>query len=240
MSIDSATISTGLAAQYDRDGFVIVPDVLGLDECRALKEEGLKVLREHAKPTQSVYVGVAVASKMYYDLASDPRIVEILKQLMPDGVMFMSDKFCYKSGQQRFATPWHCDIAYWEGTRPKVSVWIPLEDATVDNGALKVVPGGHKQAWQHGNGNPAHNGEFTNVIPDMDEATQGGIVCEMTAGSLLFFSDRLPHASRPNTSGADRYAIIGTYHAPAEDEPFDIGFDARHVIVPGPSSSSGL
>ena len=33
----------------------------------------------------------------------------------------------------------------------------------------------------------------------------------MKQGSALFFSDLLAHASCPNTSGKDRYAIIGTY-----------------------------
>ena len=228
----SEMTNVDLAAHYERDGFVVVPDVLSREECAALKEEGQRVLRAHAGKNNSVYVGVAAASKVYYDLASHPRIIEVLRPIMTDGIMFMSDKFVWKSGQHRFPSPWHCDIAYWRNTRPKLSVWIPLDDAKADNGALKVIPGGHKREWDHGTGDAAvTNNEFINTINFLPENPDVSIVVEMTAGSLLVFSDMLPHASTTNTAGLDRYAIISTYHAPAPDEEFDKMFAARHVIV---------
>lgn len=229
----SIDIPSDLAARYDRDGFVVIPDVLSEEECRELKAEGLRVLREHANPKASVYVGVAVASPSFYKLASDPRIIEVLKPLMPEGIMFMSDKFVFKSGEMAFGTPWHYDAAYWPNTRSKLSVWIPLDDATVANGALKVVPGGHKQEWRHAHSEGGKTGgEFVNTISDLPFDAPDEVVCEMKAGSLLVFSDLLPHASTPNTAGLDRYAIISTYHAPAPDDEFDVQFNARHVIVP--------
>lgn len=229
----SAEHQSELAAQYARDGFVVVPEVLSRDECRAFKEEGLRVLREHAKPNSSVFVGVAANSELFYKLASDARIVEVLRPLMPEGIMFMSDKFVWKSGEQSFGTPWHCDIAYWKNTRPKLSVWIPLDDVTAQNGALKVLPGGHKKEWLHG----SHSGvEFGNRISELPENPAEQIICEMKAGGLLVFSDALPHASTPNIAGLDRYAVISTYHAPAPDEEFDKIFPARHVIAVAPSA----
>lgn len=227
-------IPPGLAVQYDRDGFVVVPDVFSRAECQALKEEGLRLLSGHAGKNLSVFVGVAVASKAFYSLASDSRLVEILRPLMPEGIMFMSDKFVWKSGDQRFGTPWHCDIAYWRETRPKLSIWIALDDVTAANGALKVIPGGHKKEWRHGTQNGV---EFGNRISELPEDAPGEIVCEMAAGSLLVFSDMLPHASTPNTAGLDRYAIISTYHAPAPDDFFDVQFAARHVIAAAPGDA---
>jgi hypothetical protein len=224
--------TSDLAAQYERDGFVVLPQVLSADECRSLKEEGLRVLREHSDARRTVFVGVAAASEVFYKLASDPRIVEPLKQIMPDGVMFLSDKFVFKSGEHRFGTPWHCDIAYWKNTRPKLSIWIPLDDVSAANGTLKVLPGGHKRSWQHdATEGEKTNNEFSNVIRSLPEDMPEQFVCELPAGSLLIFSDRLPHASMPNSAGADRYVIISTYQAPAPDDFFDVGFPARHVIV---------
>ncbi len=217
-----------MATQYEKDGFLVVPDLLSADQCEALKEEGLKVLSEHAKPGSSVYVGAAVNSNLFYRLASDKNIVRVLHQIMPDGIMFMSDKLVFKSGVQPKATPWHCDSAYWRNTRPKLSVWIALDDVDAQNGAMRVLPGGHHQDWQHTA--PVEGQEFSNRIQDLNE--ENVITCEMKAGSALFFSDRLPHSSTPNSNGKDRYAIISTYHAPAPDEEFDKPFAARHVIVP--------
>lgn len=219
---------TALTEQYEKDGFLVVPDVLTAAECNALKTEGLKVLSEHAKPGSSVYVGAAVASPLFYRLASNARIVRVLHQIMQDGIMFLSDKLVFKSGVQPKATPWHCDNAYWRNTRLKLSVWIALDDVNEQNGAMRVLPGGHHRHWQHSA--PVQGQEFGNRIQELNE--ENAITCEMTAGSALFFSDRLPHSSTPNTNGKDRYAIISTYHAPAPDEEFDKRFAARHVIVP--------
>lgn len=223
------------AEQYERDGFLVVPDVFTREECQQLKTEGLRVLNERAGKNQSVFVGVATASKKFYELASDPRLVEILRPIMPGGIMFISDKFVWKSGEQRVGTPWHCDIAYWRDTRPKLSIWIALDDVTAANGALKVLPGGHKQQWEHGT---LSNVEFNNRISELPETPPGEVVCEIAAGSLIVFSDMLPHASTPNTAGVDRYAIISTYHAPASDDFFDVQFSARHVIVPAPGEAA--
>jgi ectoine hydroxylase-related dioxygenase (phytanoyl-CoA dioxygenase family) len=223
-----------VAERYARDGFVLVENVLSRDECSALKAEGVEVLRQHARPGASVYVGAAAVSPVFRALASDDRLVRTLRDLLPGGVMFMSDKLVFKSGLQRKPTPWHCDEAYWRGTRPKLSAWIALDDVSASNGALRVLPGGHLEKWTHTA--PGGKGEeFDLRIRDLDGRQGETVVCEMAAGSALFFSDRLPHSSTPNTDGSDRYAIISTYHDPAPDEEFDLGFPARHVIEPASS-----
>ncbi len=222
---------------YARDGFVVAHELFTPRECEELKAEGAKILREKMRPGATVYVGVAAASPMFYKLASDERIVAVLRELMPDGVMFLSDKFVFKSGEQNFPTPWHQDVAYWQNTRPKLSVWIALDDVSKENGTLKVLPGSHHAQLQHGGGEGREtNGEFVNVIDELPMDAPGEVVCEMKRGGALFFSDHLAHASCANRSGEDRYVIISTYHAPAPDEEFDLGFSARHVIEPTPTS----
>lgn len=226
-----------IAASYQRNGYYIAEGLLDAEECDKLKAEALDIMKQHARPDATVYVGVAVVSPMYHRLASDPRVVSVLEEIMPGGIMFMSDKFVFKSGAQRFATPWHIDAAYWPDTRAKLSVWIPLDDVSARNGTLKVVRGSHLKAWKHRRSTDAAetNGEFVNVISENQWDARDEIICEAVRGSAIFFSDRTVHASCTNPSGQDRYAIISTYHAPAEDEPFDKHFPARHVIVGRPA-----
>lgn len=216
--------------RYARDGFYIAHRLLGAAECAALKSEALRVLAERGSPKATVLVGVACHSPIYYRLASDPRIVAILQRIMPGGISFMSDKFVFKSGVHRFATPWHCDRAYWANTRPKLSVWIPLDDCSAFNGTLTVVRCSHTRDWPHVRGGIGPGNEFGNVIRDTAWPAEDVVVCECERGSAVFFPDSLVHGSCENTAGSDRYTIIGTYHAPAPDEPFDVQFPARHVI----------
>jgi len=225
--------SDAIAAAYERDGYWVEPSLFSAKECDELKAEALRVWKEKAAPGSSVYVGVAAASPMYYRLASDPRIAAILDKIMPEGVMFMSDKIVLKSGAIKFPTPWHYDYAYWRNTRPKLSVWIALDDSSAENGTLKVLPGSHKREWQHESKNRNQtNNEFVNFIPESQWNREDEVICELKRGGAIFFSDRTLHASCENTAGLDRYTIISTYHAPAEDEEFDKHFAARHVIIP--------
>ena len=217
------------AARYDRDGFIVVPNFLSVEECEKLKTEARGVLDKHAKPGASVYVHVAVVNEKFRALAEDPRIVKLLKPVMPHGVMFLSDKIVYKSADKKFPTPWHIDCYYWRNTRPKLSVWIPLDDATAENGTLAVVPGSHKRDWRMVKmGLPS--GEFDNGIEDGDWSDGDVVTCAIKRGTAIVFSDRLVHGSTPNVAGKDRYAIINTYHAPASDEAFDLEFPARKVV----------
>ncbi len=220
-----------LAARYAADGYVVVESLFSGTECDTLKEEARRVLREHGRRDLTVYVGAAVQSAAFRKLADDPRVIELLRPLMPDGVMFLSDKIVFKSGEKTFASPWHIDAFYWAGTRPKLSVWIPLDDVSAANGTLKVVRGSHRQEWSVGTGNLEQTGgEFGNVIEEESWDAADEVICELPRGSAVIFSDRTVHASCPNTAGADRFTIISTYHAPAEDEPFDTQFAARHVV----------
>lgn len=225
---NSSTFS--LSTQYERDGFLIVPDLLSEEECDILKAEARKVLDEHAQPGASVYVHVAAVSEMFRGLSEDKRLLDILRPVMPDGVMFLSDKIVYKSPEKTFPTPPHVDCFYWRNTRPKLSVWIPLDDATAENGTLTVVPGSHKREWTMVD-RPSAEGEFHNAIAGDDWQDGEVVTCDVKRGTAVVFSDRLVHASTVNTAGKDRYVIIGTYHAPGADEAFDLDFPARKVLV---------
>ena len=149
---------SSLADQYDANGYAVVENILSELECDILKKEARHVLREHADDNATVYVGAAAQSDVFRKLADDPRIIDVLRLLMPGGVMFLSDKIVFKSGEKTFATPWHIDAFYWAGTRPKLSVWIPLDDVSANNGTLKVVPASHLEQWSLGRGNGKDTG----------------------------------------------------------------------------------
>ncbi|MDB6170287.1 MAG: phytanoyl-CoA dioxygenase [Verrucomicrobia bacterium] len=224
-------LSSSLAGRFARDGFVILPDLIAPAECDRLKAEARRVLDTHAQPGASVHLHMAATSPLFRELSEDPRVLGPLRELMPQGVMFLSDKIVYKSATKTFPTPWHIDCFYWRNTRPKLSVWIPLDDATAANGTLTVVPGSHRKDWQMVKKGLA-NGEFHDEVSNADWREGDVVTCAIRRGTGIVFSDRLVHGSTPNAAGTDRYAIISTYHAPAPDEPFDLDFPARKILVP--------
>ena len=109
---------------------------------------------------------------------------------------------------------WHQD-ATWLGTRPGpegggvIGAWLALEDAGRDNGCLRVLPGAHHEPlreryavdWSAERG---HREVFDDAPwPSL----QDGLALELPAGSLVLFSDRLPHASTANRSSRSRLAL---------------------------------
>ena len=214
---------------FDRDGFLIVPNLLDRDETKRLKEECRGILEEAranaAKRGEDpknvirngVYVGLAARSDLFREAVADPRILDILEAIYSPNIEFLSDKFVFKNEDTDFDSPWHQDWHYWGGAN-KISIWIPFDDARVENGTLKLLPGSHK-------GVVVHDGKDDEGI-GFGHRLRRGVVDEnlavtaiADAGAAVFFSDLTLHASHPNIVRADRWVWIPTYRDALLDDP---------------------
>src|SRR5947209_17796155 len=80
-----------------------------------------------------------------YEVATAPALVDIMEQLLgPVLVLLYSHIMSKKPGGLRVA--WHQDGPYWGRVEPKLAVtaWIALDDATPENGCMRVIPGSHR------------------------------------------------------------------------------------------------
>ena len=123
-------------------------------------------------------------------------------------VEFLSAKVVLKNSSTSFASPWHQDYFYWEGSN-KLSIWIALDDATVANGCLMFVPGSHKKLFTKQVVN--NENAFVNRIDPKDLADWPQQTVELKRGDAVFFHDMAVHSSHPNTAGVDRWSLISTY-----------------------------
>lgn len=224
-------LSESQLADYERDGYLILDGLLTRDECRRYQQEIDGILAEVRDEALAagkaddevlatgVYVGLALRRQAFRDLAADPRMVDPLEDIWGPDIGFLSDKVVFKSRQVEFASPWHQDWSYWKGTH-KISIWIPLEDATEQNGCLMLIPGSHKEIYDHDKMVDAETrGGFGNRL---DLAKLGldrePVVAPIPAGSGILFHDLTLHASLPNKTGAERPALIITYRNLAEED----------------------
>ncbi|MFD0716033.1 phytanoyl-CoA dioxygenase family protein [Paenibacillus sp. GCM10027626] len=204
--------------QFDRDGYVVMKNLFSDHEAVRLKEEAGKVLQEKGVGKEGVYVGMAAASPVFAAAAAKRELVTVLRELIGEKVVFLSDKIVFKNASTDFGSPWHQDYPYWEGSH-KYSVWIALDDANPDNGCLRVVPGSHLL------GDVRHSGDTSDGLGFGNRLSQDNIdesqVVDLAAsqGDAIIFHDFLFHASYPNTSGKDRWALISTYKDGAQEDP---------------------
>ena len=219
-------MAESVATAFARDGFVILPGLFTRDECAAWKVEGERLLaevrREHAAAgrdpaaalASGVYVGLSQRSAVFRTLTADPRLTGPLREILGPELAFISDKLVFKDDRTEFATPWHQDYAYWQGAH-KPSVWIALDDATTENGCLKLMPGSHLRELAHADVASGHG--FGRRIEAIDE--DRAVAAPLAAGGAVFFHDLTLHASFPNRSGQRRWALIPTYAGAREAEP---------------------
>lgn len=237
-----------LQKAYERDGFVVVPKLFGLAEVQSWKAECRRILdavrRETAEQggdpqkrlRSGVYVGLAQRSEVFRALARDARLLDVLEATLGPNIAFMSDKIVFKDAETDFGSPWHQDWPYWKGSH-KVSVWIALDDATEENGCLRLIPGSHKSYVNH-DGHADDGLGFGNRLDPaaVDEAQV--VTAPLEAGGAVFFHDLTLHASHQNQSGKDRWALISTYRdAQAQEPPYEF---AAAEVVRGTGTPLGL
>lgn len=212
------TASISLKEQYERDGFTIIRSLFSEEEVREYKETARAVLKQYGVGKEGVYVGMAVASPVFKTAAAHPVLVETLKQIIGDKVVFLSDKLVFKDASTDFGSPWHQDYPYWKGSH-KVSVWIAMDDATPDNGCLRIVPGSHLFGSANHGGDASDGLGFKNRLGDQEIEGQQIIDLDAVRGDAIIFHDLLYHASYPNSTGKDRWALISTYKDGTQEDP---------------------
>jgi ectoine hydroxylase-related dioxygenase (phytanoyl-CoA dioxygenase family) len=232
--------SSQYTAMFERDGYILVPHVFSREQVAEFKQEIKRVLdaaRQEAidagRPAHrvghhGVFVGLAARSPLFREAIADERLANLLEAVIGPNVEFLSDKVVFKNHDEDFGTPWHQDWSYWYGSH-KVSVWIPLDDVTPENGCLRLVPGSHRAAINH-NGKVEDDHGFNHRI-DADQIPADTVVtAPLEAGGALIFHDLTLHASHDNTSGKERWVWIPTYRdARAEDPDYEWATAARIV-----------
>jgi ectoine hydroxylase-related dioxygenase (phytanoyl-CoA dioxygenase family) len=109
----------------------------------------------------------------------------------------------------RGVVPWHQDSGYFAAHCDEhliITCWIPLVDATVENGCMRILPRAHRSGIV-----PHHTGGNAGflVIKDEDLPDDPGkaVVAECPRGGVVFMTNLTPHCSTPNTSDHIRWSV---------------------------------
>lgn len=132
--------------------------------------------------------------------------------------------------------PWHQDNAYfnWLPLEAVATAWIALDDATIENGCMHVLPGFHvKGAFKH-----CHTIDCQIVPGRLDYSD--AIPIELKAGGAMIFSAMLPHQTPPNGSAGRRRALQFQYRGENTYEVSREEFGEAFVEADGTPASCAL
>jgi len=103
----------------------------------------------------------------------------------------------------------HTDHSFlWTEPQSVIGFWLAIDEATLDNGCLWALPGGHRQpVKERFMRSPDGQGTVMETLDESPYPDDGWVPLEATPGTLIALHGSLPHRSEPNTSPAPRLAF---------------------------------
>ena len=143
----------------------------------------------------------------FIDLTRHPHIAGFISQIIGEEAVLKGEMALSKPPFIGSEKPWHQDNAYfnWLPLEKVATAWLALDDATIENGCMHILPGGHKLgALRH------HHTIDCEILPDRIDRSQA-LSVPLKAGGAMFFSAMLPHQTPPNSTAKRRQALQFQY-----------------------------
>lgn len=228
---------------YEEQGFLVVEGLLGDEDIEAIRADAIKLCRgkyksENLQPVPNAESDTAALSRylcihqphhvspVMREYLAHPAVSRSLARLVAPNVKCMQSMLFIKP--PRFpGQAWHQDEVYIPTRdRSLTGAWYALDDVTVENGCMWVLPGSHRNGYlypQRLHGRPE---EFDSAQESYGFDAQEEIPVECPAGAVVFFNGYLLHRSRKNRSDRFRRVLVNHYmnaysllpwHRPPED-----------------------
>ncbi len=216
---------------YRENGYLVVEDVLSEAEVSGLRRvidewversrgvsandefHDLEDAHTPAVPRVRRFKDPDLHHAAFRALIDNPKVVRALAALWDGaGVRFDKSKLNMKLDGGGAAVEWHQDWAFYPHSNDNLAaVGFMIDDMTLENGPMMVIPGSHR--------GPVHshhaNGVFCGAV-DVDESgidTGKAVKLTGSAGSITIHHVRMLHASAPNHSKRPRRFLLHQYTA---------------------------
>ena len=173
-------------------------------------------------------------SEVFANAMRTAKTVDICAELIGPSLRFHHGKVNSKLPGTATKIKFHQDFPFQPMTNDDIiTCLLFLDDVTLENGPLEVVPGTHKgPLFSHW-----HNGVFTGAVADevFENHKDNIIKCTGKAGSVCLMHASLLHGSAPNLSNDPRTLYITTYYAEdaIELSPNHLPSTFTHELVRG-------
>ncbi|SDD72983.1 phytanoyl-CoA dioxygenase family protein [Niabella drilacis] len=238
VSVENGELQQQQIDFYNRQGYLVAPGLISPREIEALKAETAAIFRGErgaveglmpvapGEPDSEVlkkYIAIHFPHKLSPVISGflqHPGIVKILTAIISPNVKCMQSMLFVKAPGKK-GQSWHQD-EYYIPTRDRslTGAWIAIDDATIENGCLWIIPGrpGYMMCRV-----PYNGIEYADVdTVDVEALGEQAIPVEVKAGSVVFFNGYTLHSSRANKTGdCFRTALVNHYMSAESMLPWD-------------------
>ncbi|MCH9695483.1 MAG: phytanoyl-CoA dioxygenase family protein [Gammaproteobacteria bacterium] len=185
-----------------------------------LEDGGLRQSKEHS--LNKMGHAMHDLDPVFDAFSHTPKLAAVAKSMGFERPAVLQSMYIFKPPNIGGEVVCHQDSTYIY-TQPEscVGFWFALEDASLENGCMQFIPGGHKAPLKKRN---YRKSDGLLVTETLDDAPWDGepVAAEVPAGTLVVFDGRAPHLSAANRSSKSRHAytlhvIDQSCHYPAEN-----------------------
>jgi len=203
-------------AAYRRDGFLAVDDFLSEAELlrwRAVVDAAMADLRaQRGTLKREVFTQRMQLRRTSADvqrLVENPQVGRLVAALEgADAVRIYLDQALVK---EPYGTPtqYHLDLPWWPfDSAHACTMWVALDDSTLENGCLYFVPGSHRLGLTA----PGDLGpDLGAVFTAHPEAASAPAPCPLPAGGCSFHNARTVHGAAANMTPGRRRAMTAAF-----------------------------
>jgi ectoine hydroxylase len=230
-------------AQFDRDGFLLFPDLFSAEEVEILRADVARlatveadhIFRERTGGVRTIFrvheTDGATRSDPFRALSRTPRLLEPTMQVLGDEDLYIyHSKINTKVAVEGAVWLWHQDYGYWywDGipTDNMATFMVSLDHATELGGCLYLVPGTHKLGRQE----PYADEETTSYkqwtiakerVIEILESSPDPVPVAGPPGTGALFHCNVLHGSGHNLSAHDRWQVYYVFN-PVANKPHDV------------------
>jgi phytanoyl-CoA hydroxylase len=213
-------------SNYRENGFLVIHDFLSPEELAdwracvddaVARRENIKLANSEWRSGDTYYDNVFIQRiNLWQDhdgmrrLMLDARLGKLAADLAGvDGIRIWHDQALIKQPWGN-PTAWHLDNPYWSFySRNAITIWVALDDATLENGCLYFMPGTNNLATFDNADIGQNIGDLFKVYPDWK--TRKATAAPMKAGSCSFHNGLTAHGAGANMTPGYRRAMTCAY-----------------------------
>jgi ectoine hydroxylase-related dioxygenase (phytanoyl-CoA dioxygenase family) len=230
--VTAAPLSPDDVTAFHRDGFLVVAALTSADEIvrlQAIYDQLFSGRKDFAAGDRLELAGIdddghetlpqIISPEKYapelLQIQARERAFAIARQLLGPDADSMGDHAILKPAGHGAPTPWHQDEAYWDPALEydALSFWMPLQEATIENGCMQFVAGSHRREilpHRHISDDPGVEAlEYDGDVSDLPVTA-----CPLAPGGATIHGSRTLHYTGPNRSESPRRAYIMGFGRP--------------------------
>lgn len=208
---------------FEKDGFIVLKSVFREDMLATLRKILVEIVQYAEKgledPFGQYYLGHRADQGVLYDLyqrhpefdvfAKNLDVLHALTEVLGEDIFLYENSVVYKPKGKRNGVPYHQDFISRPNEPVKYIAWMAIDKVTKESGALKVIPGSHKNGflpWYTVKGETHHD----RIDPKALDLT-GETHIELDPGDVLIFNQLVVHGSDEMNSDSLRLVYRVSY-----------------------------